>query len=235
MAAVLRIAFSTASTRHLPDPIPANSGGRRPEGSMQYLEIGVRCLIGTVFLASCASELVRRTAHRDFVASIVGMRLLRPGHVRGGGRRRRLGRGGGLRPDGGSRPRVARDRFRSRRDAPARVLGGDPHGGAETGDRDLSLLRPLHGAPRRASRRPERGSRAVGRPRLRGDVPGRPHGGGRAGRRRFHGPRAGRGGTSGSGGSRIRASWTSSASRSRPAAARRVRWSTACWGSSGRS
>jgi hypothetical protein len=50
---------------------------------MQYLEIGVRCLIGTVFLASCASKLIRRTAYRDFVASIVGMRLLRPGHVRG--------------------------------------------------------------------------------------------------------------------------------------------------------
>ncbi|MFC4118145.1 MauE/DoxX family redox-associated membrane protein [Nonomuraea zeae] len=50
---------------------------------MPYLETGLRCLIGLVFVVSAAGKLIRRASLREFVASVAAMRLLRPGHVPG--------------------------------------------------------------------------------------------------------------------------------------------------------
>jgi hypothetical protein len=41
-----------------------------------YLETGIRCLLGTVFLISCCGKLVGRGAPGTFVASVRGMRVL---------------------------------------------------------------------------------------------------------------------------------------------------------------
>lgn len=43
---------------------------------MQYLAIGIRCLIGVVFLASFVSKVVGREAFGAFVESVRGMRVL---------------------------------------------------------------------------------------------------------------------------------------------------------------
>jgi hypothetical protein len=43
-----------------------------------YLETGIRCLLGTVFLISCCGKLVGRGAFGAFVASVRGMRVLPP-------------------------------------------------------------------------------------------------------------------------------------------------------------
>ncbi|MEV5709240.1 MauE/DoxX family redox-associated membrane protein [Actinoallomurus sp. NPDC052274] len=43
---------------------------------MQYVAIGVRCLIGVVFLASSVSKVIGRDAFGAFVASLQGMKIL---------------------------------------------------------------------------------------------------------------------------------------------------------------
>lgn len=49
---------------------------------IEYLSIGVRCLVGTVFLVSSASKVVAPGASRAFVASLHDLRLLPPRLVR---------------------------------------------------------------------------------------------------------------------------------------------------------
>jgi hypothetical protein len=48
---------------------------------MEYLAMGARCLIATVFLVSAASKVAGRSSFREFVGSVRRMRLLRPGLV----------------------------------------------------------------------------------------------------------------------------------------------------------
>jgi len=50
----------------------------RGVGVVQYLVIGIRCLIGTVFLASFFGKVVGRGAFATFVTSVREMRLLPP-------------------------------------------------------------------------------------------------------------------------------------------------------------
>jgi hypothetical protein len=49
---------------------------------VQYLAIGIRCLIGALFLASAISKVSTRGAFGAFVSSVRGMRLLPPGRAR---------------------------------------------------------------------------------------------------------------------------------------------------------
>jgi hypothetical protein len=49
---------------------------------MQYLEIAIRCLVGTVFLASSVTKVVGRGAFENFVGSVRDMRLMRASGVR---------------------------------------------------------------------------------------------------------------------------------------------------------
>ncbi|MEO3926247.1 MauE/DoxX family redox-associated membrane protein [Micromonosporaceae bacterium B7E4] len=49
---------------------------------MQYLSIGVRCLVGVVFLASFVGKVAGREAFGAFVASVRRMRALPPGLAR---------------------------------------------------------------------------------------------------------------------------------------------------------